>query len=105
MYFPNGVAQICLMDEETRDEVCGFVPPYEQLCATAPNEEMVEEWIGTKELFESIAEKRPEFKGFAFNCVYMVSKSKGGYEVLQHPGVRSLSEIIDWISRHHMGGV
>lgn len=103
VYLPQTEAQICLMDEETRDEVCGFIPPYEQLCATAPNEEMVEEWKDCEELFKRVGEKHPEMEGFAFNCVYMMKMSCGHYEIFQHPGTRNLHDILDWIERVQVG--
>ena len=78
--------QYVVMGEEMRNEEGKYVPDFEELIMEAPNEEMKKEWQQCQKLMKKMYEneEHKKYAYFAFNAVWLVKRSCGHYEILQH---------------------
>lgn len=75
-----------------KNENGNYIPNFTELISEASNEAMKAKW---SEIEEAI--NNEVFPGFAFNCVYIVKRACGHYEVLQHPVGRDIEDYLEFM--------
>lgn len=94
MYNEDLKVQYEIMTNKIEDN---YVPSFDELIAEAPNDEMKAKWTQCQDLYERTKDNEAmSFKGFAFNCVYMMEMSCGHSEIFQHQS-KSEDDLIEWI--------